>query len=94
MAEYRVFLRRSAANELHNLPPKDLKRVVNRIKQLVLDPRPHGSEKLVGLERYRIRQGDYRIVYSVQDEESTVWIVRIGRRRDVYDKLKRDRHAH
>jgi mRNA interferase RelE/StbE len=90
MAEYRVFLRRSAANELHNLPPKDLKRVVDRIKQLVLDPRPLGSEKLAGLERYRIRQGDYRIVYSVQDDEHTIWIVRIGHRRDIYEKLTRD----
>ena len=90
MAEYRVLLRRSAVGELHRLPRKDLKRVVNRIKLLALDPRPHGSEKLAGLERYRIRQGDYRIVYSVQDDERTVWVVRIGHRRDVYEKLTRD----
>ncbi len=90
MAEYRVFLRRSAVRELRDLPRKDLRRVVDRIKLLTSDPRPHGSEKLTGQERYRIRQGDYRIVYSVQDDELSVWVVRIAHRRETYDKLKRD----
>ncbi len=89
MAEYRVFLRRSAVREPDGLPRKDLKRILNRIKQLAQDPRPRGSEKLDGSERYRIRQRDYRIVYSVQDEERTVWVVRIGHRRDIYEKLIR-----
>jgi mRNA interferase RelE/StbE len=89
MAEYRVFFRRSAVRELHKIPTRDLRRIVSRIKLLARDPRPHGDEKLVGQERYRIRQGDYRIVYSVQDEDRTVWIVRVGHRRDIYEKLTR-----
>jgi mRNA interferase RelE/StbE len=61
-----------------------LQRIMERIAWLADDPRPHGSEKLSGLERYRIRQGNYRIVYSIQDDELTVWIVKVGHRREIY----------
>lgn len=57
---------------------------MDRIAALADDPRPHGCEKLSALERYRIRVGDYRIVYAVEDAELVVWVVRIGHRRDVY----------
>jgi mRNA interferase RelE/StbE len=84
MARYEVYLKRSAAKELGRIPRTDLRRVVARIRSLAKEPRPAGSEKLSAQERYRIRQGDYRIVYSVQDDERTVWVVKIGHRREVY----------
>jgi mRNA interferase RelE/StbE len=51
---------------------------------LAVDPRPAGSEKPTSQERYRVRQGDYRIVYSIEDTVLTVWVVKVGHRRDVY----------
>ena len=84
MARYEVYLKRSAAKELRGILRRDLRRVVARIRSLAKDPRPSGSEKLSGRQRYRVRQGDYRIVYSVQDAEQTVWVVKIGHRREVY----------
>jgi mRNA interferase RelE/StbE len=51
---------------------------------MAADPRPHGSEKLSGQERYRLRQGDYRVVYAVDDAEQTVLVVKIGNGRDIY----------
>ncbi len=84
MASYRVFLKRSAVRELEALPDGDRRRVVRRIQGLSDDPRPAGCEKLSGQEKFRLRQGDYRILYSVDDAESEVTVVKIGHRRDVY----------
>jgi len=61
-----------------------VKRILKRIKMLEENPRPEGSTKLSGQERYRLRQGRYRIVYSIQDYELTVWVVKIGHRKDIY----------
>jgi mRNA interferase RelE/StbE len=61
--------------------------VVDRIGQLAGDPRPLGCEKLSGGERYRVRQGDYRIVYSIEDDRLVNWIVKVEHRRDVYRGL-------
>ena len=84
MEEYKIYLRRSVKKDLAPVTKKDLKRITQRIKKLSANPRPHGCEKLSGQERYRIRQGKYRIVYSVQDRELTVWVVKVGHRREVY----------
>mgnify|MGYP001027953291 CR=1 FL=1 len=84
MARYEILLKRSAAKELGQIPRADLKRIVTRIRSLAKNPRPAGSEKLSAHERYRLRQDDYRIVYSVQDGERTVWVVKIAHRRQVY----------
>jgi mRNA interferase RelE/StbE len=84
MAVYRVYFRESVEKDLHTVPRKDLKRILQRIKTLAENPRPPGCEKLTGQERYRVRQGQYRIVYSIQDYELTVWIVKVGHRKDVY----------
>jgi len=84
MAEYSIFFRKSVEKDLSNIPKKDVGRILNRIKFLVNDPRPPGCEKLTGQERYRLRQGRYRIVYSIQDNELTIWIVTIGHRKDIY----------
>jgi len=84
MTRYKIFFKRSAVKDLEPIPKKDLRRIINRIKSLQEDPRPPGCEKLAGQDRYRIRQGNYRIVYAVQDQDLTVWIVKVGPRRDIY----------
>lgn len=84
MASYSVRIKRSAAKELEAVPPKDRKRIVRRIEGLATDPRPPGCEKLSGEEKYRLRQGNYRILYEIIDQELIVTVVKIGNRRDVY----------
>jgi mRNA interferase RelE/StbE len=84
MAAYKIFFKKSIEKDFESIPKKDLKRILARIKMLAQDPRPSGSEKLTGQERYRIRQGRYRIVYSIQENELIVWIVKVGHRKDVY----------
>jgi mRNA interferase RelE/StbE len=84
VASYDLLVRSSAARELDALPAADLRRIVKRLSGLARNPRPPGCEKLSRLERYRIRQGDYRVLYEVDDTSRRVTIVRIGHRRDVY----------
>jgi mRNA interferase RelE/StbE len=84
MAGYRIFFKRSVEKDLYDIPKKDVSKILDRIKTLENDPRPPGSEKLTGQERYRLRQGRYRIVYSIQDDELTIWIVKVSHRKDVY----------
>jgi mRNA interferase RelE/StbE len=84
VASYSLLIKPSALKELEVISPKDRRRIITRIEGLSADPRPHGCEKLSGLEQYRVRQGDYRLIYSVDDEARTVVIVKIGHRRDVY----------
>ena len=84
MAAYKVFFRESVEKDLREIPKKDLRKILHRIELLSDNPWPPGHEKLTGQERYRIRQGRYRIVYSIQDKELTVWIVKVGQRKDVY----------
>lgn len=84
MAVYKIFFKRSVEKDFNNIPKKDLARILDRIEGLAEDPRPAGSEKLTGQERYRVRQGLYRIVYSIQEDELTVWVVKVGHRKDVY----------
>jgi mRNA interferase RelE/StbE len=84
MAEYRITIKKSAAKELEAVPRKDLRKIIMRIRSLAQNPRPHGSQKLSGREQYRIRQGDYRIVYFIEDKDSLIDIVKIGHRREVY----------
>ena len=84
MATYRVLIKRSAAKELEELDLSDRRRVVDRISAIADEPRPQGSEKLSGKDQYRIRQGRLRVLYEMADRESTVTVVKIGQRRDVY----------
>lgn len=76
MAGYNVYFRESVEKDFRSIPKQDLRRILRRIESLAADPRPPGCEKLTGQERYRLRQGNYRILYSVQDREATVWIVK------------------
>ena len=84
MASYSLLIKASAAKELEATPKQDRKRLAARMKGLATDPRPPGSEKLSGEEKYRIRQGDYRILYLIEDAGATVTIVKIGHAREVY----------
>ena len=84
MGSYSVHLKRSAAKEIEALPRKDRVRIIERIGSLSEDPRPAGSKKLSGRDAYRIRQGDYRIVYTVGDEDRIVMVSVVAHRRDAY----------
>ena len=84
MASYRVLIKSSAVKELESLPAKDRSRVAAKIHGLGADPRPPGAEKLSGHEKYRLRQGDYRILYSIDDADATEVYVKGGHRREVY----------
>ncbi|MCF8105094.1 MAG: type II toxin-antitoxin system RelE/ParE family toxin [Desulfohalobiaceae bacterium] len=84
MVAYKIFFKKSVQKDLSSIPKNDLKKILSRIENLGEDPRPAGCEKLTGQERYRLRQGRYRILYSIQDDELTIWIVKVGQRKDVY----------
>ncbi len=84
MAVYKVHFKASVEKDFTTIPKKDLKKILKRIEGLAKNPRPWGCEKLTGLERYRLRQGRYRIVYSIQDDELRVWVVKVGHRKDIY----------
>lgn len=85
MASYELRITRSAAKELGAVGQnRDRTRIVDRIRHLAEEPRPRGCEKLSGSDRYRVRQGNYRILYSIDDDASIVTVVKIGHRRDVY----------
>ncbi len=84
MASYRLLFKRSVAKELRAIPSADIRRLLARIEELVLNPRPAGCEKLSAQERYRIRQGRYRIVYEIRDAELVVLVVKLAHRKDIY----------
>ena len=85
MAKYKVVLKPSAVKEIESIPrKKERKQLIKRIGLLAENPRPPGCEKLTGQDRYRLRQGRYRIVYSVQDDELTVWVVKVAHRKHIY----------
>jgi mRNA interferase RelE/StbE len=85
MAQYKVFFKKSVEKDFKGIPKKILRKILEKIHNLQDDPRPIGSEKLTGQERYRIRQGTYRIVYSIQDSELTIWVVKVGHRKVIDD---------
>ena len=89
MASYRLVIKRSAAKEIESIGKKKMRqRVVERIQRLAENPRPHGCEKLSGKHpRYRIRQGTFRILYEIEDDELVVYVVKVADRRDVYKRL-------
>ncbi len=84
MARYELRVKTSVAKDLRDVPKTDLRRSLERIEALRDDPRPAGCEKLSAQELYRIRQGNYRILYEILDLEVIVEVVKIGHRREVY----------
>ncbi len=88
MAKYKLRIKKSAAKELEAISRKaDRRRIVSRIEALAENPRPDGCKKLSGSERYRIRQGSYRIVYAIEDKQLVVYVVKIADRKSVYRAL-------
>ncbi|HXU19291.1 MAG TPA: type II toxin-antitoxin system RelE/ParE family toxin [Verrucomicrobiae bacterium] len=83
-ASYSLRIKRSAEKELRRIPKADLRRIVQRMERLATDPRPPGCEKLFGDNVYRVRQGDYRILYAVDDGEGAIEVIKIGHGREVY----------
>jgi mRNA interferase RelE/StbE len=82
---YRVQILDSALRQLEKLPRVQRDRIRRRIRELAAEPRPRGSIKLEGGDdHYRIRVGDYRVIYAIQDDELIVLVLRVGHRRDVY----------
>lgn len=84
MAGYSIFFKDSVRKDLDAIPKNDLQRIIERIGNLAENPRPLGCEKLSGQEKYRLRQGNYRIIYSIEDTQLIVWVVKVGHRREVY----------
>jgi mRNA interferase RelE/StbE len=85
VAKYSLRIKKSACKELESIATKvDRQRIIGRIKSLVDDPRPPGAIKLSGREWYRVRQGRYRILYSIEDTVLIVYVIKIGDRKDVY----------
>ena len=84
MGEYKLFFKKSVQKDFNTIPKNDLRIILNRIEALTKDPRPPGCEILTGQERYRLRQGQYRIAYSIQDYELTVWVIKVGHRKHIY----------
>ena len=84
MAKYEVVLRKSVLKDLDSIPRRDVARIMSAIGTLANNPRPPQSRKLSGQERYRLRQGVYRIIYSIKDKQLIVCVVKVGHRRGVY----------
>lgn len=84
MESYKILIKKSAAGELAKITRKDLEKIVRRVRDLEQIPRPSGCRKLSGKDRYRLRQGDYRIVYAVDDSRRIVEGYKIGNRREIY----------
>jgi mRNA interferase RelE/StbE len=87
VAKYSLRIKKSAIKDLEAIGTKaDRNRVIKRIQSLADDPRPHGSQKLSGREHYRTRQGRYRILYTIADQELIVYVIKVADRKDVYRK--------
>ena len=84
MASYRLTFKKSVTKDFRSISKDDVARILKRIEALADDPRPVGSEKLSGQERFRVRKGVYRIIYEIRDEELVIIVVKVGHRRDVY----------
>lgn len=86
MASYKLVFKKSVSKDLRPIPNKDVARILQRMGELRENPRPVGSEKLSGQERYRLRQGVYRIIYEVEDGLLVVTVVKVAHRKNVYKR--------
>jgi mRNA interferase RelE/StbE len=84
MGRYRIELKKSVQKDFESIPRNDLQRIIVAITALADNPRPPQSKKLSGLEQYRLRQGNYRILYSIEDDVLVVFVVAVGHRKDIY----------
>jgi len=81
---YKISILRQAQKQLAKIPANDYKKVKQAILDLAHDPRPQGSKKLKGRDGWRLRQGDYRVIYEIQDDQLIIIVLTIGNRRDIY----------
>jgi mRNA interferase RelE/StbE len=81
---YKIFIKPSAVKDLDSLPNKEVEKISSRLFQLVADPRPIGVQKLSDKEGYRIRSGNYRILYEINDKSETIFVYRIKHRKEAY----------
>ena len=88
MEKYKILIKKSAVKELEAIPKRDLQKIVKRINDLSKDPLPQGVQKLSHQEKYRVRQGNYRIVYSIEKKELVIYIIKVGHRKDIYRQMK------
>ena len=84
MAKYKIQVKKSAEKELGKIPKKELLKILDKIKSLADDPHPAGSIKLTRQEKYRVRVGNYRVLYKVEDAILTVFVVKVSHRKDIY----------
>jgi mRNA interferase RelE/StbE len=85
VVKYRLLIKPSAVKDIEAIPLKrDRQRVIERLSKLAENPRPFGAEKISGQDKYRVRQGHYRILYSIEDQDLLVHIIKVGHRNDVY----------
>lgn len=84
MEKYKIEFKKTATKELNSLPNKEIKKIINAINQLVVNPRLTNSKKLSASEYYRIRVGDYRILYEIKDQLLIIYIIKIAHRKDIY----------
>jgi mRNA interferase RelE/StbE len=84
VGKYKIYIKPTAVKELQKIPKRDVNKIIEKIRSLSSNPRPPGCEKLSADEKYRVRQGRYRIVYSIEDDKLVVFIIKIGHRKDVY----------
>jgi mRNA interferase RelE/StbE len=84
MGKYKLVFRESVSKDLRTIPNRNVNRILKRVDELAGNPRPPGIEKLSGDNRYRVRQGIYRIIYEIEDEALSIIVVKVGHRRDVY----------
>jgi len=84
VGKYRIYIKPTAVKELKKIPKRDVSKIIDKIRSLSSNPRPPGCEKLSSDDKYRIRQGRYRIVYSIADDKLVVLVIKIGHRKDIY----------
>ena len=84
MENYNIDIKKSATKEIAKLPKPHLVRIIEKIQSLATNPRPEGCKKLSADEKYRIRVGNYRILYTIEDHQLLIYVVKIGHRKDVY----------
>jgi len=84
MGKYKLQIKKSAEKELRKIPKKELIKIINKIQNLSEDPHPVGSIKLSNQEKYRLRIGNYRVLYKVEDNILTIFIIKVGHRKDIY----------
>ena len=84
MEKYKIEMKKSAVKELNSLPPKDIQKIITRIQSLAVNPKPSGCIKLTNREDYRIRSGNYRIIYSINNDILVIEVIKIGQRKEIY----------